>query len=509
MKNPPFAAIATLAVSALTLSAQKSKLPNIVVLVADDYGYSDNSTNPFHAKEVNTPNIDRIAKTGVNCTNGYVSAHISSCTRAGVMTGLYQQRFGLYTAGEAGSGLDMSATIFPQYLKGAGYVSGQFGKWHLGPDPAWSPFKRGFDYQFGFLGRGAHDYYKLNDPNDPIYRNDQAVTPEGYLTDLWAEDVCKFIVNNKAKPFFAYVAFNAVHTPLQAPVDEIAKFNTGDSTRNVMLAMGKRLDDAVGKILNTLEKNGLRQNTIVFFISDNGGALPCTSENKPLRGGKHQDYEGGIRVPFFVSWPAQIKAGTVCEHPVIALDILPTCLKVASITPPAGTQFDGIDILPMITGKAADDERPLYWSGGSADPWWALRKGDWKIVGMKGDAWLYNLRDDIGESQDLKAQNADKFNELKALHDKWLDEMKNPASANNHKRWDPAIAPIKKKNPNVPSIKFDMTERKEAQAAMKAQAGEAAAKPDPSEWTPERTAKREAQREANTATRKAEREKKE
>ncbi|GHU99757.1 N-acetylgalactosamine-6-sulfatase [Bacteroidia bacterium] len=463
MKNHKIIALTAFTVSALAVSAQRGKLPNIVVMVADDYGYSDNSTNPFHAPQVSTPNIDRIARTGVNCTNGYVSAHISSATRAGLMTGMYQQRFGLYTAGEAGSGLDMSATIFPQYLKKAGYVSGQFGKWHLGPDPEWSPYKRGFDYQFGFLGRGAHDYYKLDDPTDPIYRNDQVVSEKGYLTDVLARDVSKFIVGNKNKPFFAYVAFNAVHTPLQAPRDEIIKFDTGDSTRNVMLAMGKRLDDAVGEILNTLEKNGLRQNTIVFFISDNGGSLGATSENKPLNGGKHMDYEGGIRVPFFVSWPTQIKAGTVCETPVISLDILPTCLKAVSIIPPAGTNFDGIDILPVITGKSAP-ERPMFWCGGSADPWWAIRKGDWKIVGNKENTWLFNLHDDIGEKNDLKAKNTDKFNELKILHDKWLAEMKNPVGENNHKRWDPSLMKKKAtKNSDKPAPnKFDMTEKKAA-----------------------------------------------
>jgi len=494
MKNSRFVATAAFAVSALAVSAQKSARPNILVIVADDYGYSDNSTNPYHAKEVSTPNIDRIAKTGVNCTNGYVSAHISSCTRAGIMTGMYQQRFGLYTAGEAGSGLDMSATIFPQYLHEAGYVSGQFGKWHLGPDPAWSPFKRGFDYQFGFLGRGAHDYFKLNDPDDPIYRNDQPINVKGYLTDVLAEEASRFIIQNKAKPFFAYVAFNAVHMPLQAPPDEVAKFHTADTTRNVMLAMGKRLDDAVGVILNTLEKNGLRDNTLVFFISDNGGALPCTSENKPLRGGKHMDYEGGIRVPFFVSWPGKIKAGTVCENPVIALDILPTCLRAASITPPAGTKFDGKDIMPIITGKATDYDRPFYWCGGSADPWWAVRKGDWKIVGMKGDTWLFNVRNDIGENNDLKAQNMDKFNELQALHDQWLDGMKDPASAGNHKRWSASSEPAKKKAPNpnkAASGKFDMTEKKEAKTEEKAFDD------------PARQAKRDSVRAANIAARKA------
>jgi len=244
----------------------------------------------------------------------------------------------------------------------------------------------------------------------------------------------------------------------------------------VMLAMGKRLDDAVGSILNSIEKNGLRDNTIIFFVSDNGGALSCTSENKPLRGGKHMDYEGGIRVPFFVSWPGHIKPGTTCDNPVIGIDILPTCLAAAGITPPAGTKFDGEDIMPIITGKTTDYERPLYWCGGSADPWWAIRKGDWKIVALKGDSWLFNVKKDISETTDVKAQNMDKFNELKALHDAWLAEMKDPVDASDHKVWT-TDADVRKKG-------------KDKSATVTSD-------------DPARAAKREATRAANTAARKA------
>ena len=423
--------------SALAGNPQK---PNILVIVADDYGYSDTSTNPYCSKEVATPHIDRIASSGVICSNGYVSGHISSATRAGLMTGMYQQRFGLYTAGEAGSGLDMQARIFPQYLKEAGYVCGQFGKWHLGPTPEWSPYKRGFDYQFGFLGRGAHDYFRLNDPQDPIYRNDQVVEEKGYLTYRLADEVSAFIERNAAKPFFAYLAFNAVHTPLQAPEEEIARFHTADTTRNVMLAMVKCMDDAVGQVLATLDREGLTENTIVFFISDNGGALAFRSENKPLRGGKHMDYEGGIRVPFYVSWPA-VLSPSICEDPVIALDILPTCLEAAGLDSGVA-RFDGINILPALKGEANLPERPLYWCGGSLDPWWAIRKGDWKLVGNKGKTELYNLRDDIGESRDLASDRPDLCAELRAMHDAWLASMKEPVNDRNHTRWPPG-APSK------------------------------------------------------------------
>jgi arylsulfatase A-like enzyme len=348
---------------------------------------------------------------------------------------MYQQRFGLYTAGEAGSGLDMNVRIFPQYLAEAGYVSGQFGKWHLGPTAEWSPYKRGFDYQFGFLGRGAHDYFKLNDPLDPIYRNDEVVEESGYLTTRLGEEASQYIERNADKPFFAYLAFNAVHTPMEAPREEIARFNTADTTRNVMLAMIKCMDDAVGQVLNTLEREGLRDNTLIFFISDNGGALKLSSENKPLNGGKHMDYEGGIRVPFYVSWPAIIEP-SVCDEPVIALDILPSSLSAAGLDSGVA-DFDGVNILPALSRGEKLAERPLYWSGGSMDPWWGIRLGDWKMVGNKGQAQLFNLRRDIGETHDLAAQEPEKFAELKSLHDAWLDQMKEPVNPKNMKRWAP------------------------------------------------------------------------
>lgn len=422
--------------AAAVAKGQPAQKPNILLIVADDYGFADNGVNPFAKPGVMTPNIDRLAASSVICENGYVSAHISSATRAGLMTGMYQQRFGLYTAGEAGSGLDMNATIFPQYLHDAGYVSGQFGKWHLGPTPEWSPFKRGFDYQYGFLGRGAHDYYFLDDPNDPIYRNDVPLDQQGYLTYKLADEVSAFIDRNADRPFFAYLAFNAVHTPLQAPEEEIAKFDTGDTTRNVMLAMTKCMDDAVGQVIGKLEEKGLRDNTIVFFISDNGGEVRFASDNSPLKGGKHMDYEGGIHVPFFVSWPSHLKP-TICSDPVISLDILPTCLAAVGVETDA--DFDGIDIMPALEGKANLAKRPLYWCGGSMDPWWAIRYGDWKLVGNKGKTELYNLSRDISEEYDLSAAEPEIFAELRQMHDKWLATMKEPNNPANQKRWAPGL----------------------------------------------------------------------
>ncbi len=403
-------------------------LPNIVLIVADDLGYADVLFHPQPADGVSTPHLADLAKRSIVCRQGYVSGNVCSPTRAGLMTGRYQQRLGLYTGGEAGSGLPMDETIFPQYLKPAGYVTAQFGKWHLGPDPAWSPALRGFDEVFGFLGRGAHDYFKLDDPEDPIYRGTEIVSEKGYLTDRLGEETAAFITRNKEKPFFAYLAFNAVHAPLQAPDDEIEKFDTGDVNRNTLLAMGKRLDDAVGRVVAALEQGGVRDRTVIVFLSDNGGPLAQGAVNTPLRGGKHTDFEGGIRVPFLISWPGRLTPGEF-DHPVSALDILPTTLAAAGITASEGTTFDGVNLLPLLSGETPPPSRDLFWSSGSEGGWWAVRSGDWKLVGEKGEVSLFDLAGDVSEANDLSEANPEKVAELTGLHDKWLSGMAEPVKA--------------------------------------------------------------------------------
>ena len=423
-----------MALSAATCFAESVKasntasLPNIVLIVADDLGYADVRFNPLHPNEIVTPHLDALAKQSVICRQGYVSGHVCSPTRAGLMTGRYQQRLGLYTGGEAGSGLPMSETIFPQYLKPAGYVTAQFGKWHLGPTPEWSPALRGFDEVFGFLGRGAHDYFKLDDPDDPIYRGTKMVHEKGYLTDRLGDETSAFISRNKNKPFFAYLAFNAVHAPLQAPADEISKFNTANPDRNTLLAMGKRMDDAIGKVMATLKQEGVWGNTFIFFISDNGGPLAQMADNTPLRGGKHQDYEGGIRVPFLVSWPEKLTPG---ESQVVAssLDILPTVMAACGVPAPKDKPYDGINLLPLLRGEASPQPRNLFWCSGSEEGWWAVRSGDWKLVGEKARVGLFELCKDLSEKNDLSKQMPEKVAELTRLHDVWLADMANPDKA--------------------------------------------------------------------------------
>ena len=416
--------------------------PNIIVIVADDLGYADVLFNPKHPQEVTTPHLDALAAAGVICRQGYVTGHVCSPTRAGLMTGRYQQRLGLYTGGEAGSGLPMSEKIFPQFLKPAGYATAQFGKWHLGPTREWSPALRGFDEVFGFLGRGAHDYFKLNDPADPIYRGTDVVKETGYLTDHLGEETAAFITRHKARPFFVYLAFNAVHAPLQAPAEEIAKFHTGDQNRNTLLAMGKRMDDAIGRVVATLKREGVWENTLIFFLSDNGGPLAQTADNTPLRGGKHQDYEGGIRVPFLVCWPAQLTPGET-RAVVSSLDILPTALAAARLSAPTDKTLDGLNLLPILRGETPAPGRNLYWCSGSDEGWWAVRAGDWQLVAQRAQVELFDLGKDASETTDRAQATPDKLAELTRLHDDGLAPMLRPVKA-GEKKWTPGMSTTKK-----------------------------------------------------------------
>lgn len=420
-----------------------TKKPNILVIVADDLGYADVLFNPQHASSVSTPNLKALAQESVICRQGYVSGHVCSPTRAGLMTGRYQQRLGLYTGGEAGSGLPMAEPIFPQYLKAAGYATAQFGKWHLGPDPAWSPALRGFDEVFGFLGRGAHDYFKLDDPEDPIYRGTRVVQESGYLTDRLGEETSSFISQHKSHPFFVYLAFNAVHAPLQAPADVIERFDTGNKERNTLLAMGKCMDDAIGRIVDTLKRDGIWKNTLIVFLSDNGGPLAQAANNTPLRGGKHSDYEGGIRVPFLVCWPERIKPGESMAL-VSSLDVLPTALAAAGVSTPTDRPFDGINLLPILLGESQEPNRNLFWSSGSDEGWWAVRSGNWKLVALREKRELFDLSKDISESRDLSKSMPEKVLQLSELHDHWLAQMRNPIKA-GEKKWTDGMPTAKKK----------------------------------------------------------------
>ena len=353
------------------------------------------------------------------------------------MTGRYQQRFGIYTAGEGGSGVPLDEVFFPQYLAPAGYVSGALGKWHLGLTPEYNAVNRGFDEFYGFMGRGAHDYFDLTIPDHPIYRGLAPIEDQGYLTDRISEEAVSFIRRHKGRPFFLYVAYNAVHAPPQAPADSI-KSETGDELRDTLMAMLKHLDDGVGRIVATLKEEGLFDDTLLFYLTDNGGSKAMHAVNAPLRGFKQEDYEGGIRVPFLVCWPRQLSGSTTCDVPVSSIDILPTVLAAASAAAPADRILDGRNILPALRGEAEQVHQHMFWSSGGESGKWAVRSGKWKLVAEKDRLELFDLEADIGETNDLAAKLPEKVAELAKLYDAWLAEMAAPASG-QPKRWSPGV----------------------------------------------------------------------
>ncbi len=418
----------------------------MVLILADDLGYADLSVHG--SRDIATPHLDSLAKHGVRCTSGYVSGPYCSPTRAGLLTGRYQQRFGhefnpaLLAQGGTGQGLPTSEKTLADHLNAAGYATGLVGKWHLGEEDKFHPLHRGFTEFFGFLP-GSHSYTESDDKTrGPIYRNRQRVELDGYLTDVLAREANAFIDRHKAKPFFLYLAFNAVHTPMQAPEARLKAFaHVKDATRQTYLAMLAALDDAVGQVLAKLRAAGLEENTLVFFLSDNGGPsakkfAPNASSNVPLRGSKGDTWEGGIRVPFLVQWKGKLPAGKTYEHPVIQLDIATTALAAAGIPAQAEWKLDGVNLLPFLSGKeAGPPHAALYWRFGEQ---MAIRAGDWKLVRpdyspdtpfgkVAQKPMLFNLAQDVGEQNDLTAKHPEKVRELQAKWQAWSASLAKPA----------------------------------------------------------------------------------
>jgi arylsulfatase A-like enzyme len=424
--------------------------PNIIVIVADDYGYADVGFNG--CKDIPTPNIDSLARNGVRFSNGYVTHPYCSPSRAGLLSGRYQQRFGheanpTYLPEDSHVGLPVTETLLPKLLAETGYATGAIGKWHLGAAPCFRPNARGFTESFGFLG-GGHQYLPASNKVTgtaadwkveyiaPLLKNGDEQPFDGYMTDILSREAAAFVTRHKAETFFLYVAYNAVHTPLQAPEKYLARLpGIADPRRRTYAAMTVAMDDGVGQVLAALRANGIEKETQVWFFSDNGGpptnvAPTC---NAPLRGHKGSLYEGGIRVPFVLQWPAAVKPGTVIDAPVITLDLFATALAAAGAKPAPGKTPDGLSLLPLLKGDDAGFEtRVLHWrdGGGKANKW-AVRQGSWKLVrsgtlAQPGPLELYNLKDDIGETHSVLADHADVAGRLQRLHDAWNAELIEP-----------------------------------------------------------------------------------
>ena len=412
---------------ALLLTSLAAGKTNVVLIVSDDQGYGDISCYD-HAPDVSTPNLDRLAAGGARMTNGYASCPVCAPTRAGLLTGRYQQRFGFYTAADSRAGMPESEITVADLLAKAGYATGIFGKWHLGYEPQYRPLERGFQRFYGFLGHGAHDYFRLGitDSITSIYRGDKPAEETGYLTRNLAREAVAFIESNREKPFFLYLPFNAVHFPLQAPEEEVARFDTGDPDRDTYLAMLRVMDQGVGAVLDALDRLALEEDTLVLFFSDNGGAKNNASNNGPLRDYKHSVYEGGVRVPFLIRWPARIPAGVESDEPVISIDAFATILAAAGVEAPQDRVIDSRDITLVLEGKL---EGPLHehlywnWMDKDSDDGWAVRKGRWKLLTNKAGLELYDLEADLGETRNLVAERPERVRELLADYQSWRGQL--------------------------------------------------------------------------------------
>lgn len=483
-----------------------NELPNIVVILADDLGYSDISHNPYSAPEVSTPHIDNLISNGVWFSDAYASGNICAPSRAGFLSGCYQQRIGVHNETDVnGSGFTSTFPYFPQHLKQQfdgidDYTSIMVGKWHQGRDrnatvsvdgntdgdytsdefdygdavPAtlkYNPLKRGFDQVYGFVDLGGSSYWNYGRGFfDQLYRHpyeghidgvDDGDAIETYMTTRFTEEACAFIDEQSAedKPFFVYLSYNAVHTPMDAPSTPPG-LNQGDEgwypdaawfdanypnmwqtpsypytgmtdqekqyTRAILMAMLYHMDEGIGQVMDCLTTNGVLDNTIVVFWSDNGGSQASVAANEPLRQRKHFNYEGGVRVPMTISWPDGLGEfhGTTNHAPVMSIDILPTVLDAAGIEPLNGFQaLDGKSWLPLIRGDVNNLHTSLCWSEGGGSGEYSIRMGDWKLYIDEDQYELYNLKDDIGEANDLASSEPEKLRELRQAFYAWMDEM--------------------------------------------------------------------------------------
>jgi arylsulfatase A-like enzyme len=463
-------------------SKTSEKKPNIIILLADDLGKYDISL--YGGKSTPTPQIDSLAASGVTFTDGYVSSSICSPSRAGLLTGRYQERFGhefqpgdrypknnleYYAvkylintdswrinpkikypndASIATQGLPQSEITFADLAKRKGYSTAIIGKWHLGHNKGFFPLDRGFDYHYGFYQ--AFSLFVPEDDNPDIInhhhkdftdkviwgngrvgigkiRRDTTIVEEkAYLTEKFAEEAEAFIDKNKTKPFLLYVPFNAPHTPFQVRKKYYDRFpNVKDENKRVYFAMISALDDAVGRIRAKVKKEGLEENTLIIFASDNGGAdYTFATTNAPLKGGKFSHFEGGINVPFALSWKGKIKPNTVYKTPVSSLDIFSTIAAAIHSDLPKDRVYDGVDLISTVNNNK-EAHKNLYWRSGDAK---AIRSGDWKLIisGKTHEKWLYDLSKDKSEKIDLTSKNPKKVKELQAALQNWEKGLVKP-----------------------------------------------------------------------------------
>ena len=415
--------------AAAALQAQGPRKPNVILILADDLGYGDLSA--WGARDLRTPNIDALAASGVRFDRFYANSPVCSPTRAALMTGRYPDTVGvpgvIRTAPENSWGyLSAGAPLLPALLHGAGYHSALVGKWHLGLEAPNLPNLRGFDHFHGFLGDMMDDYYHHRRHDQNYMRlNDREIRPEGHATDLFTDWAIEYLASRKGRPepYFLYLAYNAPHAPVQPPpqfLERVTQREPGISAKRAKLAaLIEHMDAGVGKVLAAAKAGGQLDNTLVIFVSDNGGDLETGASCGPLHGGKGQMYEGGIRVPMCAAWPGRIRAGSRSDRPGLASDLFATLCEAAG-TKPSG--IDGTSLLGAMTGKVepAPAQRDLVWvrrEGGqmyAGREFYAFRRGDWKL--LQNTAFqpyeLYNLASDPEEKHDLAKAEPKVYSEL-------------------------------------------------------------------------------------------------
>lgn len=404
--------------------------PNVVIFYADDLGWGELSCQG--SKDIPTPHIDTLAKNGLRCTQGYVAATYCSPSRAGLMTAKYPTRFGHEFNSVANkSGLVLEERTIANRMKDRGYATACIGKWHLGDGPQFRPMQRGFDEFYGTLANTPffHPTKFIDSRMSPEIQ--QIDDPDFYTTDAYADRAVDWLNKHKDQPKFLYLPFNAQHAPLQAPKKYLDRFpNITDERRKLFAGMMAAMDDAVGRVLETIREQGQEENTLYFFIGDNGGPTQSTtSQNGGLKGFKMTTYEGGPRVPFLVQWKGTIPEGRTYDLPVMNLDVMPTALVAAGGTVDPAWKFDGVDLLPYFTGKkTARPHETMYWRFGEQ---WAIRHGDWKLVKSRGGGpqpELYDLGKDPFESKDLATDDPEKVKTLQAMWTAWSNEQAPPSA---------------------------------------------------------------------------------
>ncbi len=438
-----------LAATAAAPLAPRARQPNFIVMLTDDHGYHDLGCQG--ARDLRTPHLDALAASGARFTDWYSCAPMCAPSRASLMTGRYPQRAGVPTNGPA---LPTSEQTIASLLKAQGYATGLAGKWHLGATDETAPTARGFDSFFGFhsgcVDFFSHRYY-WGEPRQvnyhDLYRNRTEIFEDGqYLTELIAREALQFITSNRARPFFLYVAFNAPHYPMHAPRRYVERFPGLEPERRLYAAMLAAVDDAVGQMRDLLGKLGLLDNTLIFFASDNGATRepraglnqqPATAgSNRPLRGFKFSLFDGGIRVPAILSWPARIPPKQVIGELGAHMDILPTVCAAAGVPLPSDRIIDGRDMLPVVTGGARSPHEALFWASAAQ---LAVRRGRWKLVqnGFTADGtagnrkrlegpdtlFLSEILEDPGESRNRRADQPQLAADLADMAERWLKEQ--------------------------------------------------------------------------------------